>query len=340
VTSDAVTLHVFCSVKGGVGKSTLAVACAKLLADAGRVPVLIDADLTGTSLADGLRLCAPEVETRKDRSANLAAPTGRLLSHTETVSARRARDRIPWEETPPPPVYLNDLLIHGHAQALVDEELTAECPVKPLLWRHELDDGVGYLPSSPLRTDVSIALSWLYRDERFTWIRRMTWLLDGMRQEKFGLTDVVLDLPPGVFGFSLEVMALMAQLAKDHVALPPGFPSTWGDGGWIGRPYLVTTQDRNDLLVAVDYFVQNRREVPTLKLLVNKRTEGFEAIREAVREHVGPVFNTLDGNALAPIDDLRGTLGALFQADGDLRVTSEVRALRQALRLPNGEVRP
>ena len=52
----SVTLHVFASVKGGVGKSTLAVQCARLCAAAGRPTVLFDFYFTGTSLADGLPL--------------------------------------------------------------------------------------------------------------------------------------------------------------------------------------------------------------------------------------------------------------------------------------------
>ena len=37
MTPRKITLHVFCSAKGGVGKSTLAVTCAKLLAETGTV---------------------------------------------------------------------------------------------------------------------------------------------------------------------------------------------------------------------------------------------------------------------------------------------------------------
>lgn len=54
-----VSLHAFCSTKGGVGKSTLAVAWTELLRVDGRRCVLLDADLTGSSLADGLDLCSP-----------------------------------------------------------------------------------------------------------------------------------------------------------------------------------------------------------------------------------------------------------------------------------------
>ena len=76
---QSITPHAFASAKGGVGKSTLAVACAKLIAsEAGRRCVLVDADMTGTSLADGLKLCAPDVTAGRDgRPKSDAAPTGR-----------------------------------------------------------------------------------------------------------------------------------------------------------------------------------------------------------------------------------------------------------------------
>jgi Mrp family chromosome partitioning ATPase len=65
-------LHVFCSAKGGVGKSTLAVAAAKLLADRGRTCVLVDADLTGTPSARR-RWCSTPTATRISRSRPRAA---------------------------------------------------------------------------------------------------------------------------------------------------------------------------------------------------------------------------------------------------------------------------
>src|SRR5262245_46570481 len=45
-----VTLHAFSSIKGGVGKSTLAVVAANLLARRGRRCLVVDVDLIGTSL--------------------------------------------------------------------------------------------------------------------------------------------------------------------------------------------------------------------------------------------------------------------------------------------------
>ena len=87
-------IHAFCSVKGGVGKSTLAVACATRLARQGREVVLIDADLTGSSLADGLTLEAPLVTSDAAGAMDLTAPaTGEFLSAVDSEHLRDERQR-------------------------------------------------------------------------------------------------------------------------------------------------------------------------------------------------------------------------------------------------------
>lgn len=53
-------VYAFYSVKGGVGKSALAVAAALGFAQRGRPVAVIDADFMGTSLAEGLSLEGPE----------------------------------------------------------------------------------------------------------------------------------------------------------------------------------------------------------------------------------------------------------------------------------------
>ena len=91
----AIDLYAFCSAKGGVGKSTLALTCARLLGEPKeRGCLLIDADLTGTSLADGLDLRAPVVGLAADgQGLDLqAAPTGQHHDWSET---HRLRERRP-----------------------------------------------------------------------------------------------------------------------------------------------------------------------------------------------------------------------------------------------------
>src|SRR4051812_15961136 len=134
-----ITLHVFASAKGGVGKSTLAVTCAKLLAEGrDRLSIVVDADMTGTSLADGLHLLAPDTMLLSDGTVARArpgpprgealprpapapmllsegtvdieaAPSGRFLSREEVKRPRRLRRDSRNKRGLPPP-FLNDAL--------------------------------------------------------------------------------------------------------------------------------------------------------------------------------------------------------------------------------------
>jgi hypothetical protein len=247
-----ITLHVFASAKGGVGKSTLAIACARLLGEQGRTCVLLDADFTGTSLADGLLICAPVVATKQDGALDFYAPSTRqFLSREETIRLRmRRKDSTPQEQFPAPP-FLNDIFLHG--------DLKQECRIEALCWRHEdRSDRVLYLPSSPLGKDIGIALGWLFRDQVFTWLQRLTWLLDGMAAQLEALNDVVIDLPPGLHGFAHEVLVLLSYISRDR-EMPSGFPA-WHEQrdklAWQARPFLVTTPDRNDVILALEYYAR------------------------------------------------------------------------------------
>lgn len=328
------TIHAFCSAKGGVGKSTLAVACAKLLAAGGRRCVLIDADLTGTSLADGLRLCAPDVVLKPDGSADLeAAPRGYLDRET-TLKRRAGRERAGRSSEPLPPPFLNDALLHGHERWLDGEGALDECNITAIMWRHERDDGVLYVPSSPLRPDIRVALGWLYYEERHAWIQRMAWLLDGMVQQMPALTDFVLDLPPGLFGFADEVLSLLSHLDAG-IPLPPGYPETWGAGGegWRARPFLVTTPDRNDLAVALRYFLERRTDLPSLTPLINNRVnEPIEEIVEDLRKLFGIVVAP---NAVESVG-YRDSLAMVFSRTSDLQASS-IPDLRRPLGLTEEE---
>jgi CO dehydrogenase nickel-insertion accessory protein CooC1 len=328
MSGRTITLHVFCSAKGGVGKSTLAVACARLIAEQSRPVVLLDADFTGTSVADGLRLCAPEVARLSDGNLDFdAAPTGRHLTREQTLAQRnKRRDAVPWEDRPPAPPYLNDLLIYENREG-------AECQVEALLWKHEHPDGVLYLPSSPCPTDVSLALAWIYREEPFSWLQRLMWLLDGMSKQMTTLGDVVIDLPPGLFGFAHEALALVSNL-QQKTEFPSGFP-VWNRGGvrWKGNPFLVTSLDHNDLILALEYRLAQRKHLPHLELVLNRYATSRESeLRAFIRARFDEALGV---EALIPsssrISEL-GPLRELFTRE-ELYLSDEVRKLRAALRL-------
>ncbi|NUQ75662.1 MAG: P-loop NTPase [Polyangiaceae bacterium] len=320
-----VSIYAFCSIKGGVGKSTLAVASAKLLAGNGRVPVLIDADLTGTSLADGLLLRAPIVVRRADGGLDLeAAPTGKHYEVEDTIQLRSARKASAPSERPVPPAYLNDALTY------VGVEGGPDCRVDAIVWKHQNEDGVLYLPSSPLLRDVTISLGWLYKEEPFHWLLRFTWVLDALLQRSRDITDVVLDLPPGVFGFGHETLVLLSVLSSGE-GLPEGFPAWKTDIQWDVRPFLVTTPDFNDILPALEYVAAQSGRLPTLVPILNRSTEAIAVVKEKVRHRLGRVLGALGiEERLEPIAAMPLTLGRIF-IDQDLAMADARRELSPTL---------
>ncbi len=313
-----ITLHVFCSIKGGVGKSTLATACAKLLAANGRVPLLVDADLTGTSIADGLSLSAPKTGLRDDGTVDVeAAPTDQLFHREEVVRLRRLRRDHP-QKKGLPPAYLNDALrpyLENNLERYVAVRIDA------LLWRYENDDGVRYLPSSALRHDVEESLGWFAR-ETFDWTGAMILLLDSASTCWPALTDVVIDVPPGLFGFSQEMLALASTLM--HGSLPDGYPD-WKTGPvvWDARAFLVSTSDKNDILPVYEYVAQNVTRLTGARVLINKGT----TVAPAPEELLGPMLGAqIDAGRIQQVPFLPRTLGRIF-LEGNFVVDEDVRRL-------------
>ena len=314
-----ITLHVFCSVKGGVGKSTLATTCAKLLAANRRVPLLIDADLSGTSLADGLRLCAPKTALHPDGTVDVeAAATGEFFTRAEVTQLRRLRRDNPLKGLPP--AYLNDALRPYQETRLKYE---GEVHVDALLWRHETDDGVWYLPSSALRHDLAESLRWFSLDV-FDWMGAMTVLLDTLSSQRPDLTDVVIDVPPGLFGFGEEMLALASMLMRD--GLPAGYPD-WKTGPvvWDARAFLVTTPDANDVLPVYEYMAMNLIKLLRATILLNKST----TVPPQPEEILGPMLGALiDTKRIEQVPFLPHTLGRIF-VDGNLNLDPDVGRLKR-----------
>jgi hypothetical protein len=332
--SRKINLYAFCSIKGGVGKSTLAVATAKLIAaQEGRVPLVIDADLTGTSLADGLLLKAPVVPVRPDGALDLdATPTGKFHTLEETWRLRSARKNARSQDRAPPPAYLNDALNYQYQGAGAGQE----CQVEGMLWTHERQDRVLYLPSSPLKQDAALSLGWLYGQDPFRWICRLSWILDALIERLPSLSDVVVDLPPGVWegGFTHELLVLASMLSRRE-PLPQGYPA-W-DGSkiqWQVMPILVTTPDWNDLLPALEYTAAHSALLPTLRPLVNRTgSESSADLRARLRRRLDPALVNLGvEEQLMQVDELGRSLGQVFRT-GDLPLNDEVRGLTRPLGL-------
>jgi hypothetical protein len=312
MTARSITLHAFCSAKGGVGKSALSVLRARRQATHEHRCILLDADFTGTSLADGLNLRAPQLRLTSERIPDLQALPAEYLSRLETVTARSRRKA---SRDGGALVYLNDILTYSGPGDV-------ECHLPSIMWKHERPDNVLYVPSSPLQQDIDVALGWLYKEEPFAWLQRLSWLLDGIATQFSDVSDIVIDLPPGLFGFTHETLVLLSTLSRG-LDLPSGFPDLRRNGViWTGRPTLVVTKDLNDLSISLDYFISTRKELPHLEILLNRYTEGhWEAIISKMSSRFGgllpstieAVLNEIQGRSLGELRSLKN----LF-VDGDM----------------------
>jgi hypothetical protein len=251
-----------------------------------------------------------------------------------TRRLRASRRDAQRREAPLPPPFLNDIL--RFLDEVVQEQRATDAPrVDALLWCHEQDDGVLYLPSSPLRRDVGESLGWLSADpeRRFDWIHRLTWALHFLVMQREDISDIVLDLPAGIAGLTHETMVLLSKLERGE-PLGKGYPA-WngGDIVWATNPFLVLTTDRNDMLPGLEYIGQTRDKIRSLLPLVNRADAGPEAIRESAREMLGPTLGTLRiEERLEFVDEHRPTLGRIFRT-GDLQLDAAVRGLARVLRL-------
>ncbi len=329
-------LHLFASVKGGVGKSTLAVASAKLLAARGRAPVVVDSDVLGSSLADGLELCSPVVTTSVSGPDYMAPPSGRWHGLDDSRELRQERkqwwqDRKVETSDPPPltPPYVNDALFFPNASADHD------CRVDAMLWRHAVGDGVRYLPSSPIRNEASRAAALLSGGyPEFAWVRRVAWILDGLITHDFEVTDVVIDLPPGTWGITHETLVLASRLADP---LPRGYPRWDERVAWDVHPTIVTTADRNDRVLALEYWLHARNQIPELRVVMNRTTASHAALRAAIRSDLPKPLDQLSiEDEVEFVPALPETLGHVF-VNGDLSLTEDIRELERPLLGNRGE---
>ncbi len=315
MSERALTLHTFCSVKGGVGKSTLAVVCAKLLAHASKkVPVVVDCDLMGTSLSDGLDLLPPGVN---------AVDEARALRNER--GNKGAKAALP---------YFNDVL--NDVYAGVEDDPRSRVDVQSRLWRHQHDDGVLYLPSSSVYLDVEKSLDWYRRDEPYAWSQSLLWALDDLVHQRLDLTDIVLDLPSGTWGLPHEAMVIAVTLLSG-LPLPEGYPS-WNDGALRVRanPFLITSGDRSDLLPALEYLGRRRREnVTELRLLANRATEGLGVIQGRARAMLPPAIRETGLEQFIEHVPEIPVLREIFKA-GDTPVNEEIQRLLDVLRIQEG----
>ncbi|MEP7119633.1 MAG: P-loop NTPase [Byssovorax sp.] len=292
----------FHSVKGGVGKSTLSLLTAVALAtenpDA-RV-VLIDMDLTGTSLADVLPLEAPRWNGvgARDRIDLSRAPDDFLRVH-DTRPRIEERGEIPPDEGPVGVPFLNDYLLFTPPGWNAEKDV----PPDAILWRlPEGPKNLRVIPSSALPRDLVKVLPVIYDEEHAAFLEgRLEYLLSALLAEG-GDLFVVFDTPPTVPGLSRSVLSLALRLAR-HPKVPlsdDGFmPKALQDADVAWEALLVATQDFQDIRAAARWLdLVGPNDPQVLRLLVN-RVRGQEAQGRAI--HVEALSDSANPLAINPL---------------------------------------
>lgn len=188
--------------------------------------------------------------------------------------------------------------------------------MRAMLWRHAEVPLLRVLPASPLRADAAIAVGWLYREEHLLWAERLGQIIYALAQAQPDLTDVVLDLPPGLYGFAQAALALLVALcAKDVPRELPRFVDL-GIALQV-NPLLVTTPDHNALVVSLEEFLRLRPQLPALKLLANRAASRREIV-ESLGRRFGATLKILDLNQEILVLEEHPALGRLFRREGAL----------------------
>ncbi|HMV68036.1 MAG TPA: P-loop NTPase [Myxococcota bacterium] len=305
--SRTVNVHLFVSSKGGVGKSALAVAAAAAAGARGGRAVVLDADFTGTSLSDGLDLRAPDLEEGSGGRLLLRSPRRGWMTVEASRAARARRDaagRAPFALP-----YLNDAILH-HADGI-----DTECDVPTMAWRWDALPEVAFLPSSPLQRDVEVALDWLQRApaERTPWELRVRSVLLVLLLQDEGVTDVMVDLAPGLFGLTAAVLRAAEGMSG---------------GGVDVRvvPVLVLTEDRHDLRLSAPAFVRLLDRFPRARAVFNRVTQPLPRLQRQLVASLGDRADEVPEPRWPRHVDVRDDLGRLFrdEADGLSRATCDV----------------
>jgi len=214
-----ITVH---SQKGGVGKTIVALYIARRLTELYNEEnenkmntVLIDADLTGTSIADVLELASPECNTVQDT-------INKNKKHREDI------DNACWEDAPCKT--LNRFLFCNpweYQQSMDEDDKGTIFNFSQLLWSWNPEsqkesnesksnlNSLHIIPSSSLPNDIADCIVHIYKDDltgyletRFTDLVMKLWR--GVNNQVY--QTVVIDTPPVLQGLSRVVLKLHKEL--------------------------------------------------------------------------------------------------------------------------------
>lgn len=271
--SGTLTCYSFHSVKGGVGKSTLSTFLAHNLASLRPETevVLIDLDLTGTSLSDVLPLQAPR--WTDDVIDLRSRPTGSFHDRSETL--RRIAARQPASPEMLQVTYLNDYLLW------TDPDWSTDRDVEPSALRWAMrgaPPNLSVIPSSAMPADLERIIPVIFDEEHAAFLEaRIEVLLDALVPDD-GERIVVIDTPPTIPGLSRSVLSLGLRLGhepKRALADDEYIPARLLAGRVRWQIGMVLSVDWQDLRAAERWMALfGPDEQDILRIIINRAPSG------------------------------------------------------------------
>lgn len=296
--TSRLTCRSFHSVKGGVGKSTLAVAHALSIAQkrahTGERVYLLDLDLTGTSLADVLPLRAPRWKDVDPLTLGdtVRAPDDGYHSHAETEERVRQRDEQFDDfvnDGPAQVAFLNDFLLFQSP----DREGGIDMALDAMCWRLEgAPDNLRVIPSSALPRDLERILPVIFDEYHSGFIEaRLEQLLAALIPDE-GESYLVVDVPPTIPGLSRVVLSLAMRLARSkkmELSEDGGTPSKLLAADLDWRCHLVVSEDIQDVRAASRWLVRLREdERDYVRLVVNRTRDERDTVVAHIERALRP----------------------------------------------------
>jgi hypothetical protein len=284
----------FHSVKGGVGKSSLATMAALQCARANpaRPVYLIDMDLTGTSLADVLDLRAPRWDGDPPITRPLLEKTEPTDFHTlddsrlridQRNNELRDRNRAPDNWYAP---FLNDFLLHEPT----DEARECDVCLKAIFWRFaDAPENLRVIPSSATPGDLDRIIPVIFDEHHAALLEaRLETLLGKLVEYNAGQDiSVIVDVPPTIPGLSRSVMSLGLRLSREKkqpLAAKGDVVPVLRDTEVDWTIHLVTSPDPQDLRATERWLaLVLDDEKPRFRVVINRHdwAKGEESIRLA-----------------------------------------------------------
>jgi len=261
------TIH---SQKGGVGKTGIALAIAGLAAfGEKKKSLIIDADMTGTSLVDAVPI--PGGRSEEERARLLIRSDKRKKYFNDLVFA------IPPDFTSWTPIHVNNA------------RTEAQNALEPFLWEIEGSNGMIFvMPGDSSAQAVQYAVPFLSQEYHVHFFRH--------RMEKIiassilvGFEVVIIDHSPGLYGISKSSFTTILDQLCHHEPIPTqenlnhpleedsrldsliraARPDFWKKrgGSFLGQSILVTTQDTVDhrAIIPSSYFCIKQHEASLQK---------------------------------------------------------------------------